>query len=88
MLNAIRLGVDFMSQCAMNLLTCSEMLVPDCNLEDEIQEFVFFLCFRPSLLFTVSKYDNSFALPKIDIFRLTQAFYIQKHLTEFSEMVQ
>lgn len=43
MLNAIRLGVDFMSQCAMNLLTCSEMLVHDCNLEDEIQEFVFFV---------------------------------------------
>ncbi len=88
MLNAIRLGVDFMSQCVMNLLTCSEMLVHDCNLEDEIQEFVFFLCFIPSLLFTVFKYDNSFTLPKIHIFRLTQAFYIQKHLTEFSEMIQ
>lgn len=81
MLNAIRLGVDFMSQCAMNLLTCSEMLVHDCNLEDEIQEFVFFFVFY-------TKYDNSFALPKIDIFRLTQAFYIQKHLTEFSEVIQ
>ncbi len=88
MLNAIRLGVDFMPQCTMNLLTCSEMLVHDCNLEDEIQEFVFFWCFIPSLLFTVSKYDNSFALPKIDIFRLTQAFYIQKHLAEFSEVIQ
>ncbi len=64
------------------------MLVHDCNLEDEIQEFVFFWCFIPSLLFTVSKYDNSFALPKIDIFRLTQAFYIQKHLAEFSEVIQ
>lgn len=77
-----------MSQCAMmNLLTCSDMLVRDCNLEDEIQEFVFFLCFIPSLLFTVSNYVNSFALPKIHIFRLTQAFYIQKHLTELSEMI-
>jgi hypothetical protein len=27
-------------------------------------------------------------LPKIDIFRLTQAFYIQEHLTEFSEVIQ
>jgi hypothetical protein len=80
-LNAIRLGVDFMPQCTMNLLTCSEMLVHDCNLEDEIQEFVFFFVFY-------TKYDNSFALPKIDIFRLTQAFYIQKHLTEFSEVIQ
>ncbi len=62
------------------------MLVHDCNLEDEIQEFVFFFVFYTFL--AVSKYANSFALPKIHIFRLTQAFYIQKHLTEFYEMIQ
>ncbi len=58
------------------------------TLKMRFKNLYFFLCFIPSLLFTVSKYDNSFALPKIDIFRLTQAFYIQEHLTEFSEVIQ